>query len=620
MCGIAGYTGSERPGLLARMLAQLAHRGPDGEGVHSEPGIHLGARRLAIVDRPGGHQPRSDESGTRWVVQNGEIYNHARLARELTAQGHVFATRSDTEAIVHCFEERGGGTFAALDGMFAVALWDRAAGALTLARDRLGEKPLYWTRVNGDLAFASEIKALLEVPGVTRALDHAALDEYLTLQYVTGTRTLFREISKLAPGTSLVFRKGEAQVRRWWTPPPVSGASLDAATLRELLSDAVAARLPDEVPWGCFLSGGIDSGAVAALMARHARGRLKTYTVGFDVPGAPDERRLAAGVARHLGADHAELVLAAPGPAALLSMTWSLDQPLANAATLALHELARRARRDVTVVLTGEGADEVFGGYGKYVYPRLAAGLGATARRALGPLLRGLPASPLSKLGRVLALPDGDAQFASVNEVFAHDARQKLVPGGSARPSAELIAALCGPRTPGDSMLDRMMRFDMAGYLPEDNLMKVDRATMAHGLEARAPYLDTALVERALAAPAEARSGWATTKALLREAARPLLPRASFARRKAAFDLPVGAWLAGPWAPLVRGLLGHSYVEAQGVFAPGTVAAVTRAGTPRQTWTLLAFQFWYLRFLEEPARADALLAPVLDPSRAGVAP
>lgn len=601
MCGIAGYTGPERPGLLGRMLARIAHRGPDGEGAHSEDGVHIGAVRLAIVDRAAGHQPRGDESGTRWVVQNGEIYNHRHLQAELERSGHTFATRSDTEAIVHCFEERGPGALAALDGMFAVAVWDRQSRTLTLARDRLGEKPLYWARVNGALAFASEIKALLEFPGVTRALDRTALDEYLTVQYVTGTRTLFRDISKLAPGTVLTWRAGDATVARWWTPPPVAGRPLTATELRELLSASVAARLPDEVPWGCFLSGGIDSGAVAALMARHARGRMKTYTVGFDVPGAPDERALAAGVARHLGADHAELVLAAPDARSLIEMTWCMDAPLANAASIALHELSRRARRDVTVVLTGEGADELFGGYGKYVYPRVAAHL----PRALAGLLARMPSTPLAKLGRVMTLPDADQQFASVNEVFGHDARQKLVPGGSARDGSALVRALCGE--PGSSVLDRMMRFDLTGYLPEDNLMKVDRATMAHGLEARAPFLDTALVERALAAPAEQRSGLFTSKQVLREAARPLLPRASFTRRKAAFELPVGAWLAGPWAKLAGAVFAPAYVRAQGVFDPDALTGVARTGTTRQVWTLLAFQLWYLRFLEDPATADPLL-------------
>jgi len=616
MCGIAGYTGAQRPGLLSAMIERVAHRGPDGEGRHEEPGISLAARRLAIVDRAEGSQPRSDESGTCWVVQNGEVYNHRALATQLTASGHRFATRSDTEAIVHLWEEKGPAALSMLEGMFAIALWDRAGGTLTLVRDRLGEKPLYYTIRNGELYFASEVKSLLAVPGVEAAVDPAALDEYLTLQYVTGERTLFRGISKLPPGHRLTFHRGSARVERWWTPPPVSARELTAVEVRELLSQSVAARLPDEVPWGCFLSSGVDSGAVAAVMARHAAGRLRTFTVGYDVPGAVDERRGAAELAQALSAEHSELVLAVPGVADLLEMTWHLDQPLANAATLALFELSRVARRSVTVVLTGEGADELFGGYGKYTYPRLAMKLGA-AGAPLARVLARLPSrgrvAHLAKLGKVLAIPDADAQFASLNSVFDDAARAALAPGAEHRPAAQRVGDRCGAAT--SSILDRMMRFDLLGYLPEDNLMKVDRATMAHGLEARAPYLDRELVERALASPAESRAGWVNPKSLLREAVRPWLPARVFSRRKQAFELPVGTWLAREWAALTDAVLAPAYLARQRVFASDAAARVRHEGTPRQLWTLVAFQLWYLRFVEERAAADAVLAPALDPAR-----
>jgi asparagine synthase (glutamine-hydrolysing) len=621
MCGIVGYTGRERPGLLGAMLATIAHRGPDGEGSLSEPGVHLAVCRLAIVDRPGGAQPRSGETGERWVVQNGEIYNHEALRARLAAAGHRFATSSDTEVLVHLLEERGPGALAELDGMFALAYWDRTARSLLLARDRLGEKPLYYAERDGELIFASEIKALLAIPGFERRVDPVALDEYLSLQYVTGQRTLFDGIRKLPPGHLLARRDGSMSVERWWAPPDPGPEALSATELRRLLEESVAMRLPGEVGAGCFLSGGVDSGAVAALMARAMRGTLRTFTVGFDAPGAADERADARALAGHLGAQHVELVVGAPPPARLMELAWHMDQPPANAAGIALFELARQAKETVTVILTGEGADELFGGYGKYVYPRVAAHVAPGVGRTLGAILARLPArgsgSPLSKLGRVLSIESGDERFASVNTVFDRDARLALRPAHAAKPGKDLVAEVCGPERPGSSILDRMMRFDLAGYLPEDNLMKIDRATMAHGLEARAPFLSTRIVDRALATAAESRAGWRASKKLLRDAVRPLVPARFLSHPKRAFDLPLGAWLAREWAPLVAATLSRDYLTAQRVFAPEAAARALAGATPRQVWTLLAFQLWYLRFIEDPARRDAILAPVLDPRAKG---
>jgi asparagine synthase (glutamine-hydrolysing) len=612
MCGIVGYTGAELPGLIAAMASRVSHRGPDAAGRFSGDGIHFGVRRLAIVDRTAGAQPCSDESGRRVVALNGEIYNHRPLREELRALGHTFVAGSDTEVLAHLHEEEGAAMLARLDGMFALALWDSGERSLLLASDRMGEKPLYHARLGDRLFFASEIKALLAVPGLEARLDPIALEEYLAHQWVSGARTLFSGIAKLEPGHRLLWKDGAPAVERWWAPPAHETGTLSPAELAAALDASVKARLPDEVRAGCFLSGGLDSSVIAAVMAKHAR--LSTYSVGFEGQEAADERPAARAVAEALGADHHEIVMAPPDGRRVAEVAWHLDVPPANAAALATHELARQARADITVVLTGEGADEIFGGYGKYVYPAIAERVPERWSGVAGRLLKSFPRrgrlGRLAKLGDLLALP-AVARYGALNCVFDADDRRQLL--GSARPDDELLATASG-RADG-RLLDRLSRVDLLGYLPEDNLMKVDRVTMAHGMEARAPYLDHALVERVLAVPMRVRIGGRGGKPLLRAAAAGLLPERLLARPKRAFDVPLGSWMAGPLSGAVRRLLDPARIARQRLFDAGAVARAVRAGTSagadaaqvRRLWTLFAFQVWHLVFLEPEQDRERLL-------------
>jgi len=581
MCGICGAVALDGPldpairAALPEMTRALAHRGPDAEGFHRDERAVLGHRRLSIIDRAGGAQPLANEDGSIRIVFNGEIYGHEGLRRELEGRGHRFRTRSDTEAIVHAYEEWGEGALDRLEGMFAFAIHDRRTGELFLARDRLGKKPLFYAVLGGALHFASEIRAIARSPAFDGTLDLAALEGYLSLGYFIAPATAYRRVRKLEPGCWLRLRAGGRIERgRWWDVRRFDDDRREAAAIREELEASLAARvrerLESEVPLGAFLSGGVDSGLVVSFMAEAARdgvpnGPVVTTTVGFG-DRAHDELDAARLVARRLGTrHHEELVAPAPGET-LDRIVDAFDEPFADSSAIPTYHVSAAARRHVTVALSGDGGDEVFGGYDfRYVPHAIEAraratlapgggGLGA-AFRWLGrrwPRWRRLPRPlRLATLLRNLGLEPEAAYYADL--CFLEPAAARALLGRDPDPDprrSPVYEAVVAPyrRCPSSSPVQRAQYADLKVYLADDVLVKVDRMSMQHGLEVRSPLLDRRIVELAFRVPTATRMPRLRAKHLLRRVARGRLPGAVLRLPKRGFTAPVGAWLRGPYA------------------------------------------------------------------------
>ena len=620
MCGIAGWfhpTGARPfdPAVLRRMADALRHRGPDGDGYHQEPGVALAHRRLAIVDLAGGVQPMANEDGTVLVTFNGEIYNHELLRRELEALGHRFQTRSDTESIIHGWEEWGLGCLDRLRGMFAFALWDRKRGEMLLARDRLGEKPLHWTRLPDDgIAFASELPALLQVPGVSRAVDPLAIDDFFAYGYVPDPNTIYSGIRKLEAGHYLLLRRGEAAAspRRYWRPPTSAAGAAQgpaaAETLAGLLRGCVRDRLMSDVPLGCFLSGGVDSSAVTAFAAEAVAGPLETFTIGF--PGSGDERPLAAEVARRFDTLHRAQEGTADYVGAARSLAGVFGEPFGDHSAVPTLAVCRLARSSVTVALSGDGGDEVFAGYRRYRWHMLAEGvrrfLPAPARRhVLGGLARAYP-----KLDRAprwlrakhtlteISLDSALGYYRTVCRTH-EERRRALFRSGLRReveghdPGARIGAAMeqCDPADP----LLQAQYADLQTYLPGDILTKVDRTSMAVSLEVRPPLLDHELVAWGLHLPAELKLKGGVGKQVLRRAMAPTLPADLLWRRKQGFAAASGGQYRARAGEVRARLLGEPMLGS-GYFdeiALGRVVDEHASGASDHSqllWQLLSFE------------------------------
>ncbi len=623
MCGIAGFVNRDGdaadPGVLARMTATLAHRGPDGDGLHVEGPAGLGHRRLSIIDVDGGSQPMSNEDGTVWVSFNGEIYNEPDLRAGLLARGHAFRTDSDTESLVHLYEEHGPGFARLLNGMFALAIWDAPRRRLVLARDRMGQKPLYYAETpGGSLVFGSEPKSLLAHPEVSRRLDPGGLARYLFYEYVPGPHSIWDGMKKLPPAHTLVRESGLSTVALYWdSPEPAAGAPpFEVAAVRfwDDFRAAVGRHRRSDVPLGVFLSGGLDSSSVAAALAElEPAGGIRTFSIGFEDPSF-DESGHARAVARHLGTDHRERTFSATDVMELLpEVAGWLDEPFGDASILPTHILSRFAREEVTVALGGDGADELLAGY-----PTFAA------ERASG-IFRRLPRAAQSLAGAAvgrLPVDHGNIsldfrlkQFlrgASEPSALAHQrwlgsfsgpeiARVLVRPGGLDVEAEHLGRA--SALAPGADPLTRSLRLYQDTYLPDDILTKVDRASMACGLEVRAPFLDAELVDATQRLPASYKYGRGETKRLLKRAAAGRLPASILNRPKKGFGIPVARWLRGPLAPLMDAMLGPNRLARQGLFRPEEVArriAEHKAGVRdhrKPLWTLLMFQLWHDRWL-----------------------
>jgi asparagine synthase (glutamine-hydrolysing) len=568
MCGICGAVSLDGPldpairGAIPAMTRALRHRGPDGEGWCADERVAFGHRRLAIIDRASGQQPMPNEDRSVWVVFNGEIYNHHLLRNELILRGHVFRTASDTEAIVHAYEEWGEACVARLHGMFAFAAWDARRQQLLLARDRLGKKPLFYAEIGGALHFASEIKSIRESPAWDRDVEPEALEAYLALGYIPAPQTIYRRVRKLEPAQYLVMNGGRSRVVTYWDVPRFDDdrrpRDVVTADIEETLRTAVTDRLESDVPLGAFLSGGIDSGLVVSYMAEAMNRPVMTCSVGFGDP-AHDERSLAARTAAQWRTNHVEETVHSDLGALIDTVVEAFDEPFADSSAIPTYLVSGAARRRVTVALSGDGGDEPFGGYGFRYLPHLAEHhvrrvLPQSAARMLAHVGRGWPRSPrvprVLRWGSILdnlGADDAAAYYADlcftkpgiVNRVLGQ-------PRFDWRGGA-LFDVVTAPyrRCPSRDPIQKAQYADLKMYLPNDVLVKVDRMSMAHGLEIRCPLLDHRIVEQAFAIPREEKFRRFEAKSILRRIAARRLPAEVLRAPKHGFTAPVGEWLAG---------------------------------------------------------------------------
>ena len=649
MCGISGFAGDLDRALLARMTDVITHRGPDDAGIWtsdeigSADPIGLGNRRLSIIDlSAAGHMPMASDDGMLHLTYNGEVYNYRELRNGLIAKGHRFRSQTDTEVLIHLYQERGEAFLRELNGMFALALWDERHRHLLLARDRYGIKPLYYVQTpDRRLLFGSEIKSILQDPGVPREVNLEALDAFLRFGWVPGPQTMLRGIYKMPPGHYLIWRDGTIDVRQYWDiefhePTSFDEAAL-TAELRAILERAVKRHLVSDVPVGAFLSGGLDSSAIVGLASRITGEPVRAYTIAF----RPEDARLeqagqedathARLVAKHFGADYHE-ILVDPDIADLLpEVVYALDEPVADHAPILNLLIARAAYPEVKVLLTGQGADEIFGGYRVHLASQLAGWLGWMPRwlrdGALLTAVDALPVLPLDRLGvppgrrlaaqrylrRLLGMggrpPDERSALARSN--FSPDEQRGLYADSMRRASADFDATqwhrgyfAAAPGARGD--LNRMLYTDLKTFLPELNLTYSDKLTAFASVEGRVPFLDNELVDFAARLPTSLKLHGATGKYLLRRAVEDLLPRSVLTRPKAGFGAPVRKWLRDELRPMIRDHLSTEAIQRRGYFDPAAVETLVRRNEtgeddqPIRVWALLCLEVWHRGFIDAP--------------------
>ena len=626
MCGICGllYTDPYRQvaePVLNRMNDTIRHRGPDDAGIRLDGSTGLAMRRLSIIDVIGGHQPIGNEDGSVWIVFNGEIYNYRALRDDLIQKGHKFGTNSDTETILHAYEEYGTGCVAKLNGMFAFAIWDSPRRRLVIARDRLGIKPLYYDHSPDRLVFGSEIKPLLASGEVERDLDYHGLYQYLTYLYIPAPDTIFTSIKKLSLGHLLVWEAGQLTIESYWDVTSQVDHSLTEASaidrLDELLQDATRIRLMSEVPIGAFLSGGIDSSAVVAYMSRFMDRPVDTFSIGFPSDGPFNELPDARRVANYLGTNHHDLVVTPDSVSLMEEITNFLDELLGDSSVVPTYLLSKFAREHVTVALAGDGGDELFAGYERYLpvqaglwYQRLPAWI---REGLIRPVLKQIPEHEqqdnlLPRLRRIMGDMDRGYQptflrwitnfnpsvitrlcSANLQDRFrAFDAYQAVRP------------YLDGKEEP----LNRLLRFETKVYLPDDLLMKVDRMSMAHGLEVRVPLIDYRVVEFAATLPPSMKLKRLTTKYLFKKLNARYLPPETLSKRKQGFVPPLKEWFRGPLDTFARDILLDGTTRCAGFFEPSEISRMIDAhqkgerSFQYQLWVLLTFELWRRRFLD----------------------
>jgi asparagine synthase (glutamine-hydrolysing) len=629
ICGIVARRASIDQEALRRMTSALRHRGPDDEGFFIAPaeagtGVGLGFRRLSIIDLLTGNQPISNEDGSVQVVFNGEIYNYRELRSGLEAGGHEFTTDSDTEVIVHLYEELGSHCVKRLNGMFAIALWDGRRSELVLARDRFGKKPLYYTELGGGLLFASELKSLIEHPRCPTDLDFDALSRYLALEYVPTPYSIFAGVRKLPGGHVLRWRDGRTVLERFWDLElrPEEAARPDeeyGEEFRDLLRAAVRRRLVSDVPLGAFLSGGIDSSSVVAMMVDALpAGAVKTFSIGFD-ESSFDESTHARRVASHFGTDHREKTFTASVMLDTLPtvVDW-LDEPFGDASILPTYLLSRFTREHVTVALGGDGSDELLAGYPTFPADRLARFYRVPRllhANVIVPLADRLPVSTANfsfdfKLKRFLraAASREDIRHPVWLGSFAPSEQEALLNAAPGDPFAEQRSILAAG---GDDRLGKLIYLYAKTYLQDDILVKVDRASMACSLEVRAPFLDVELVEFLCRVPSRLKLRRLDTKHLLKRAMGDVLPPGIANRAKKGFGIPVAAWLKGELREALRDELSPERIRRQGLFEPTEVTRLVsehlsgRRDHRKALWTLFVFQLWHRRWLENRAASSA---------------
>lgn len=626
MCGIAGFSGEDLfetaavRESLSRMLCALEHRGPDDEGQLIEAGVAMGMRRLAVIDLSTGRQPISNEDGMIQVVFNGEIYNFRELRKLLIARGHKLSTQTDTETIAHLYEDEGDGCVDRLRGMFGFAIWDRSDRSLFLARDRVGKKPLHYTMVGGNLVFGSEIKSLLQYPGVKREINYKAISDFLSFGYVPDPATAFKDIHKLPPGHTLRFKNGLVTIRRYWdfdysstrdpeAPKQVEDERRCIERLRELIAESVKLRLESDVPLGAFLSGGIDSSLIVAMMSREMK--VKTFSIGFPENGF-DELRYARIAARHFGSDHHEFVVTPDLCRLVDEIVWHHDEPFADVSSVPTYVVSKLAREHVTVALSGDGGDEVFGGYERYLIDRKRDSYGRIPgfiRRSMLKTSRVLPRGTYGKgFIRSISL-DPTARYVDSVTYFDRDSQLDLISGDARQAIGEYDPSLGFEEifdTPAiRSRLERLLYLDSKTYLPGDILVKVDRMSMANSLETRAPLLDHRLIEFAQTIPAEFKLRGIETKYILKQAALGLVPEEIINRPKQGFDVPIRRWFNHELREMLDDTLNDQRARERGDFNHKAVLAILnehRRGTrdhARRLWGLLVLELWRRVFIDE---------------------
>lgn len=622
MCGLTGIFRYENRDvvpqeLVRRMNATITHRGPDDEGIHAGPGIGLGFRRLSIIDVAGGHQPVPNEDGTVWVMLNGEIYNYPELRQELISRGHRFATRSDTETIVHLYEEVGEGCFARLRGMFAIAIWDSKQRTLLLARDRVGKKPLFYAATPEQILFGSELKALLAADGLSREIDKEGLCDYFSFGYVPAPKTIYRAVRKVRPGHYLVVSDGHVRESRYWD---ISFGEVDNRTeeqwcelLRHELCEATRIRLMSEVPLGAFLSGGIDSSSVVCMMTRSMERPVTTCSIGFQEKEY-NEAEFARRVAQHFHSEHHEQLVRPNAVELLDRLVWHYDEPFADSSAIPTYYVSRVARQYVTVALGGDGGDENFAGYRRYVLDQFENNL----RRYVRPSVRHAVFGPLGEWYPALAWAPrvfrAKATFQSLarsplegyfntisyfrpaekHRLFTSDFRESL--GGY--DSIEVLREHYD-RAGTNDLLSRIQYVDIKTYLTDDILTKVDRASMAVSLEVRAPLLDHKLMEQAARIPSSLKLREGNGKYILKKAVEPFLPHDTIYRKKQGFAIPLDRWFRHELRELAENNL---FSHTDGILDPDFLKTVWNQHQKRQydrsahLWAVLMFRKWQEKF------------------------
>jgi len=636
MCGITGAIWTD-PNLaidtstLKRMTDVLRHRGPDDDGTYESeftirspyeplPGVALGFRRLSIIDLAGGQQPMCNEDGSVWTVFNGEIYNFATLRRRLEGAGHTFRTDSDTEVIVHLYEDEGLDCFNHLNGMFAIAIWDVNRRRLLLGRDRLGQKPLVYRHEPGRVAFASELKSLLEIPGMPRQIDVGAIDEYLTYQYVPHPNTIFKGIRKLPPGHLAVFEDDTFDVQPYWQPDLNHEIQISAddatAQLQTLMDESVRMRMRSDVPLGAFLSGGVDSSLIVALMQRASEQPIKTFSIGFPI-AAYDETAYARQVAEHLGTEHHEFQVTPEAVEILPKLVWNYDEPFADSSAIATWYVAKMTRENVTVALSGDGGDELFAGYPRYRAIWLSSLLdGARTIRSLvaAPFWQRLPgARQKSLLRRAKRISESLAKtpqrrylewIAIFNEarrgsVYSDEFLERLPDSDP----FEFLHRAWGRAGERDHVTAASLA-DLTTYLPCDLMTKVDIASMAHSLEVRQPFLDYRLVEFAASLPCSLKFSRGRGKTLLKRAFGKLLPSQIWNRRKMGFGVPVDHWFRHELHDMTRDVLLDETARQRGIFRPEAVEQLIdehqseKFDHAYRLWALLFLELWQREWVD----------------------
>ncbi len=631
MCGIHGFfhLDSERPNRewLARMGNATVHRGPDDSGAHVDGPCAIGMRRLSIIDLSGGHQPLSNEDGSLVLVCNGEIYNFRELRTELQAQGHRFRTHSDSEVVLHGYAQWGEQVVTRLNGMFGFALWDSRRQMLLIGRDRLGIKPIYWLNDGKRVAFASEAKALLALPDVPREVDSAALAAYLELGYVPSPLSILRGIQKLPIGSLMKVSAAGVTIDRYWQPPtevdPIPSEAEWVEQVRERLEASVRMQMISDVPIGAFLSGGVDSSAVLAFMARHSTAPVKTYSIGFDGGAAErfyNELDQAREAAQRFGTDHHEILVRPDVVRLLPKLLWHMDEPIADSAFVTTYLVSEFARQDVKVILSGVGGDELFGGYRRYLgehYMRYVDWLPQPAKRSAAWLADLLPSDRHSKwlnysrlaknfLGAA-ASPFTERYRAYVGACSALDAAALM-----ANPPAQRIDAIAEAfaASGGEDPLARMFAVDARTQLPDDLLMLTDKMTMAASLECRVPLLDHELVELAARIPSSVKVAGGELKSVMKKALADVLPKEILYRPKRGFGAPMGAWLKGELAQMLDGALSREAIEARGLLNHAPVAQLiadhraSRVDGTDRLLALLNLEIWCRVYLDGRSSTD----------------